>query len=100
MSKKHNQKLITPEIVRQAVIGSFVKLNPRYMMKNPVMFVVEVGFFITLILSIFPSLFGDQAASICVLIISLFQSFSSSRFCLQTLQSLWRKAVVRRRQLA
>ena len=64
MSKKHNQKLITPEIVRQAVIGSFVKLNPRYMMKNPVMFVVEVGFFITLILSIFPSLFGDQASSI------------------------------------
>ena len=63
MSKKQNQKLITPEIVRQAVIGSFVKLNPRYMMKNPVMFVVEVGFFITLILSIFPSLFGDQAAS-------------------------------------
>ena len=63
MSKKHNQKLITPEIVRQAVIGSFVKLNPRYMMKNPVMFVVEVGLFITLILSIFPSLFGDQAAS-------------------------------------
>ena len=49
--------------MRQAVIGSFVKLNPRYMMKNPVMFVVEVGFFITLILSIFPSLFGDQAAS-------------------------------------
>ena len=59
MSKKHNQKLITPEIFRNAVIGSFVKLNPRYMMKNPVMFVVEVGFVITLILSIFPGLFGD-----------------------------------------
>lgn len=43
MSKKHNQKLITPEILRQAVIGSFQKLNPRYMMKNPVMFVVEVA---------------------------------------------------------
>ena len=28
MSKKHNQKLITPEIFRNAVIGSFVKLNP------------------------------------------------------------------------
>lgn len=58
MSKK-NQKLITPEIFRQAVIGSFVKLNPAYMMKNPVMFVVEIGFFITLVLSIFPGLFGD-----------------------------------------
>ncbi len=59
MSKK-NQKLITPEIFRQAVIGSFTKLNPVYMMKNPVMFVVEIGFFITLALSVFPGLFGDM----------------------------------------
>ena len=58
MSKK-NQKLITPEIFRQAIIGSFTKLNPMYMMKNPVMFVVEVGCFITLLLSFFPGLFGD-----------------------------------------
>ena len=58
MSKK-NQKLITPEIFRQAIIGSFTKLNPVYMMKNPVMFVVEIGCFITLILSFFPGLFGD-----------------------------------------
>ena len=43
MSKNRNQKLVTPEIFHQAVIGSFTKLNPRYMMKNPVMFVVEVG---------------------------------------------------------
>lgn len=49
MSKK-NQKLVTPAILRQAVIGSFTKLNPVYMMKNPVMFVVEIGFFITLVL--------------------------------------------------
>lgn len=59
--QKQNQKLITPEIFRQAVVGSFVKLNPRYMIKNPVMFVVEVGFVITLILSFFPGLFGDVA---------------------------------------
>ena len=58
MSKK-NQKLITPEIFRQAIICSFTKLNPVYMMKNPVMFVVEVGCFITLLLSFFPGLFGD-----------------------------------------
>ena len=59
MSKKQTKKLMTPEIFRQAVIGSFTKLNPLYMMKNPVMFVVEIGFFITLLLSIFPGLFGD-----------------------------------------
>ena len=54
MSKNRNQKLVTPEIFHhQAVIGSFTKLNPRYMMKNPVMFVVEVGCIITLSFSPF-----------------------------------------------
>jgi K+-transporting ATPase ATPase B chain len=38
------------KIVRQALIDSFVKLNPRTMMKNPVMFVVEVGSVITTVL--------------------------------------------------
>jgi K+-transporting ATPase ATPase B chain len=30
-------------IIRQAVLGAFTKLDPRKMLKNPVMFVVEVG---------------------------------------------------------
>lgn len=70
MSKKRNQKLITPEIFRQAVIGSFIKLNPRYMMKNPVMFVVEVGFVITLVLSFFRHCSGMWAADPSAPIIS------------------------------
>ncbi len=88
MSKK-NQKLITPAIFRQAVIGSFTKLNPVYMMKNPVMFVVETGFFITLALSFFPGLFGDVSAGtnlrayniiVCavLLITILFANFAES----------------------
>lgn len=64
MSKKQNQKLITPEIMHQAIIGSFAKLNPRYMMKNPVMFVVEIGCIISMILSIVPGLFGDVSQDI------------------------------------
>lgn len=64
MSKKQNQKLITPEIMHQAIVGSFTKLNPRYMMKNPVMFVVEIGCIISLILSIVPGLFGDVSQDI------------------------------------
>ena len=62
MCKKQNKKFITPEILKGAVKGAFVKLNPGYMMKNPVMFVVEIGFFITLILSFLPGLFGDENA--------------------------------------
>src|SRR6195256_2629637 len=34
-------------IVRRAIVDSFRKLNPRAMMKNPVMFVVEVGSVLT-----------------------------------------------------
>jgi K+-transporting ATPase ATPase B chain len=35
------------KIIRRAVADSFVKLNPRTMMRNPVMFVVEVGSVLT-----------------------------------------------------
>ena len=62
MSKKQNKKFIPPESLRGAVKGAFVKLNPRYMMRNPVMFVVEIGCFITLLLSFVPGLFGDANA--------------------------------------
>ena len=62
MSKKQNTKFITHDILKGAVKGAFIKLNPRYMMKNPVMFVVEIGFFITLLLSFVPGLFGDANA--------------------------------------
>ena len=89
MSKNRNQKLVTPEIFHQAVIGSFTKLNPRYMMKNPVMFVVEVGCIITLLLSIFPGVFGDVSAGtnlrlynviVCIIlfITALFANFAES----------------------
>ena len=60
MSKKQSKKLLTPEILKQALLGAVKKLDPRYMIKNPVMFVVEVGFFITLLLTIVPGLFGGE----------------------------------------
>ncbi|MBZ7935521.1 MULTISPECIES: potassium-transporting ATPase subunit KdpB [Campylobacter] len=59
MSKKQN-KLITKEILSTAIKGAFFKFDPRFMIKNPTMFMVEIGFIITLILSFFPSLFGGD----------------------------------------
>ncbi|MBI6873711.1 potassium-transporting ATPase subunit KdpB [Clostridium aciditolerans] len=60
MSKNDKKnKFITKEIVNEAIAESFRKLNPKYMIKNPVMFVVEIGFFISLILTFFPTMFGD-----------------------------------------
>jgi K+-transporting ATPase ATPase B chain len=43
--------LLDPPIVKRAIKDSFVKLNPRAMMKNPVMFVVEVGAAVTTVLA-------------------------------------------------
>jgi K+-transporting ATPase ATPase B chain len=39
----HSRPLFDPEIAGRAVKASFGKLNPLTLMKNPVMFVVEVG---------------------------------------------------------
>jgi K+-transporting ATPase ATPase B chain len=44
-----SSSLADRKILRNAIIDSFWKLNPRWMIKNPVMFVVEVGAVITLI---------------------------------------------------
>jgi K+-transporting ATPase ATPase B chain len=35
------------EIYQRAIVDSFIKLNPRWMVRNPVMFVVEVGSVLT-----------------------------------------------------
>jgi potassium-transporting ATPase ATP-binding subunit len=51
MGKKNKAKAIwDPKIVRGALLESLLKLNPRHMMGNPVMFVVEVGSVITTLL--------------------------------------------------
>ncbi len=48
----HRRSLWDPKIVRRAAWDAVLKLNPRKMMANPVMFVVEVGSVITTILLI------------------------------------------------
>ena len=75
MSRKNKSKTITPDILQDAVRGAFIKLNPMYMIKNPVMFIVEVGFFITLVLSVFPNIFGDTVL-LCLSIVYLLVFYS------------------------
>ncbi len=48
MSTKNKTRLFEPALVREAIIQSFVKLKPGVMIKNPVMFCVEIGTFIML----------------------------------------------------
>ncbi|MDD7463545.1 MAG: hypothetical protein SOW41_07470 [Anaerococcus sp.] len=60
MKKDKKSKFISKDILRSSIKGAFAKLNPVYMVKNPVMFVVEVGFVISFISIFFPHLFGDK----------------------------------------
>ena len=43
MSKKQSNKLFEASLVKEALKQSFIKLNPRIMFRNPVMFTVEIG---------------------------------------------------------
>jgi K+-transporting ATPase ATPase B chain len=48
MAAQSNKRAIwNAQIVKRAIVDSFVKMNPRKMMANPVMFVVEVGCVLT-----------------------------------------------------
>jgi len=49
MSTSRKRSLWDAKIVRRALIDAFAKLNPRKMMRKPVMFVVEIGSVITTI---------------------------------------------------
>ncbi|HQU35571.1 MAG TPA: potassium-transporting ATPase subunit B, partial [Anaerolineales bacterium] len=58
-TKKQTQ--MKQEMYRRAIVESFIKLNPRWMVRNPVMFVVEVGSALTTTLWI-QAIFGQGEA--------------------------------------
>jgi K+-transporting ATPase ATPase B chain len=57
--KKHRKARITNKgLYIRAIRDAFMKLHPRYAIKNPVMFLVWVGTIITFSVTIYPQLFG------------------------------------------
>ncbi|PWI57548.1 potassium-transporting ATPase subunit KdpB [Sulfoacidibacillus thermotolerans] len=85
---KQSAKTLTGEIVSHAIREAFVKLDPRILIRNPVMFVVEIGFLITCILSLDPTIFGgyhhpgqrtyDLLVAVILLITILFGNFAEA----------------------
>ncbi|HLA12632.1 MAG TPA: potassium-transporting ATPase subunit KdpB [Pyrinomonadaceae bacterium] len=47
MTTTKKQAIWNAQLVKRAIVDSFIKLNPKKMMGNPVMFVVEVGSVLT-----------------------------------------------------
>ena len=65
--------LFNPKIVRRALVEAITKLRPQLMMKNPVMFVVEIGSVLTSVL----------------LVLDIFKHQGHLRFDLQITLWLW-----------
>ncbi len=61
--KNQSQTLFQKDLVNEAIKQSFVKLNPKIMFKNPVMFLVEIGTIVMFIVSMF-SLTGDKTQEV------------------------------------
>lgn len=87
MDNNKKTKFVTRDILKSSIIGAFKKMNPRYMIKNPVMFVVEIGLIISLLLTIMPNIFGDTDSNlrgynilvtIILLITILFANFAEA----------------------
>ena len=72
-SQAKRKSLFDGKIVRRASVDALTKLNPRLMMKNPVMFVVEIGSVLTALL----------------LIVNIVQHHGDLRFDLQITLWLW-----------
>jgi len=69
---------MTRDILGRAILDSFVKLDPRVQIKNPVMFVVLLGTVVTLIASIaHPSVF-DWAVTVTLFVTVLFANFAEA----------------------
>lgn len=73
MSKRAKKeiRLFEPSLVSASIRESFVKLSPGLMMKNPVMFCVEIGTFIMFFVSVYSFTNTDQGSPLYNVVIFL-----------------------------
>src|SRR5580692_2740355 len=75
-SRAEARPLFEASIVRRAIVSSFVKLDPRHQVRNPVMFVVEVGSVMTTALWVQALAGQGEAPAGFILAISLWLWFT------------------------
>ncbi|WP_373528857.1 potassium-transporting ATPase subunit KdpB [Nostoc sp.] len=63
-SRRHTPKADMRGLYQRAIRESFLKLDPRITVRNPVMFVVWVGTIVTFLVTLNPNLFGTVQADV------------------------------------
>ncbi len=86
--RKHTPKAKSKGMLARSIKQSFVKLDPRIAIKNPVMFLVWIGTIVTALMTIDPNIFGTVAGGdlrlfnglICVILFAtvLFANFAEA----------------------
>jgi potassium-transporting ATPase ATP-binding subunit len=86
--RKHTPKAKSQGMLARAIKQSFIKLDPRIAIKNPVMFLVWIGTIVTLLMTIDPNIFGTVAGGnlrlfnglICAILLAtvLFANFAEA----------------------
>ena len=59
--EKQNASLFQADLVQTALKQSFIKLNPAILIKNPVMFTVEIGTAVMLVVTLYALATGDKS---------------------------------------
>jgi len=85
--KPRDNKLFPKALVMESLKQSFIKLHPKLMIKNPVMFTVEIGTAVMLIVTLYTMITGDTsqgsrgynlAVFIVLLLTVLFANFAEA----------------------
>ena len=61
MKRNRNNSLLDRALLRRSLRESFIKLDPRKMVRNPIMFTVEAVTFVMLALLIYIAVTGDAS---------------------------------------
>src|SRR2546423_973098 len=74
--KAQKRPLFDPMIVKRTIKDSFIKLDPRQVAKNPVMFVVEIGSVLTTLLIIRDIVLGNTGHLLFTIQVALWLWFT------------------------
>src|SRR6478736_129232 len=70
--KRQENGLFQAPLVQQALKQSFIKLNPKYMIKNPVMFSVEIGTVVMLLVMLGATQQGSLGYNLMIFLLLFF----------------------------
>lgn len=69
MKNSNNHSLFQKDLLKQSLKQSFVKLNPKYMIKNAIMFTVEVSTLFMLIVTLYSAFSNSQGSFLYNLVV-------------------------------